>query len=186
VVAARPYSEGRAARVLVAVSTVSLIAIVAGYIAIIRSQGAPPPDNVVTVPFVAGYLLTMAVLLAVSLAEGPGIVRLRPALRGAAAAGLLVLGFIAAFSIGVPVLITGGLATGATVLALTARPSFKATLSAVVAAIVSVVVLGVGFQISWQTIVCPATGQSGGTTASVFTPGKTYECNDGVLTITSQ
>jgi hypothetical protein len=172
--------------VLVAVSIVSLFAIVAGYIAIIRSQDTLPPDNVTTVPFVAGYLLAMAVLLAVSLIERPGIVRLRPALRGAAAGGLLVTGGLALASIGLAIVIVAGLATAATVLALTARPSLKATLSAVVAAIVSVVVLAIGFDISWQTIVCPATGQSGGTTVGLFGNGKTYECNDGVLTVTSK
>ncbi len=167
---------------LVAVSIVSLFAIVAGYLAIIRSQGEPPPDNVTTVPFVATYLLAMAVLLAVSLIERAGIVRLRPALRGAAAGGLLPMGIS---SIGLPIVMVAGLAIAATVLALTARPSLKATLSAVVAAIVAVVVLGVGFDISWQTIVCPATGQSGGTTVGLFGNGKSYECNDGVLTIAS-
>jgi hypothetical protein len=186
VVAVRPYSEGRAARVLVAVSIVSLFAIVAGYIAIIRSQGEPPPDNVTTVPFVAGYLLAMAGLLAVSLIERPGIARLRPALRAAASAGLLLMGVLALFSIGLAIVITGALATAATVLTLTARPSVKATVSAVVAGVMAVVVLGVGFDISWQTIVCPATGQSGGSTVGLFGNGKTYECNDGVLTVTSK
>lgn len=170
---------------LVAVAVVSLFAIVAGYIAIIRSQGAPPPDNVTTVPFVAGYLLAMAGLLGVSLVERSGIVRLRPALRGAAAGGLLPMGVLALMSIGLAIVIVAGLAIAATVLALTARPSLKATSSAVAAAIVAVVVLAVGFDISWQTIVCPATGQSGGTTVGLFGNGTGYECNDGVLTITS-
>ena len=181
-VSARPYSEGRAARVLVAVPVAGLIAIVAGYIAIIRSQGEPPPDNVTTVPFVAGYLLAMALLLAVSLIEHPAIVRLRPAMRGAAAGGLLVMGVLALMSIGLAIVIVAGMAAAATVLALTARPSLKATLSAVAAAIVSIVLLGVGFAISWQVIVCPATGQSGGTTVGLFGNRTTYECNDGVLT----
>jgi hypothetical protein len=182
VVAVRPFSEGRAARVLVAVSIVSLFAIVAGYVAIIRSQGEPPPDNVTTVPFVAGYLLAMAVLLGVSLVERPAIARLRPALRGATAGALLPMGVLALMSIGLAIVIVAGLATAATVLSLAARPSAKATLSAVVAAIVAVVVLAIGFDVSWQTIICPATGQSGGTTVGLFGNGTSYECNDGVLT----
>lgn len=170
---------------LVAVPVVGLVAVVAGYIAIINSQGPPPPDNVTTVPFVSGYVLLMAILLAVSLIERPVIARIRPAVRGAAAAGLWVLGFFALFSIGLAIVICAALATAATVVTLTARPSLKATLSVVVAGGVSAVVLAVGFYISWQTIICPATGQSGGTTVGLFGDGKTYECNDGVLTITS-
>jgi hypothetical protein len=182
VVAVRPFSEGRAARVLVAVPVVGLLAIVAGYIAIIRSQDGVPPSDVWTVPYVAGYMLLMALLLAVSLPERPAISRLRPVLRGAATAGLWVLGVLALFSIGLAIVICAALATAATALTLTSRPSLKATLSAVVAGIVSVVVLVVGFQITASHIVCPATGQSGGTTAGFLTSGFSYECNDGVLT----
>jgi hypothetical protein len=182
VVAVRPFAEGRAARVLVAVPIVGMLAIVAGYIAILRSQDGVPPSDVLTVPYVAGYMLLMALLLAVSLLERPAIARLRPALRGAAAAGLWVLGVLALFSIGLAIVVCAALATAATVLTLTARPSLKATISAVVAGIVSVVVLAVGFQITASHIVCPATGQSGGTTAGFLTNGFSYECNDGVLT----
>jgi hypothetical protein len=171
--------------VLVAVPAIGLVAVVAGYIAIINSQGAPPPDNVITVPFVSGYLLLMAILLAVSLIERPAIASIRPAVRGAAAAGLWVLGFLALFSIGLAIVICAALATAATVVTLTGRPSLLATLSVLVAGTVSVFVLAVGFYFSWQTIICPATGQSGGTTVGLFGNGKTYECNDGLLTITS-
>ena len=65
-VEARPYSEGRTARVLVAVPVVALLAIVAGYIAMVAGQGGPGPSDVLTVPFVAAYLLLMAAILAVS------------------------------------------------------------------------------------------------------------------------
>jgi hypothetical protein len=182
VVAVRPYSDGRAVRVLVVVPIVGLMAVIAGYIAIIRSQDGARPDDVLTVPFVTGYLLLMALLLAVSLLELPAIARSRPALRGAAAAGLWVLGVLALFSIGLAIVICAALATAATVVTLTARPSLRATVSAVVAGILSVVVLAVGFEITARVIVCPATGQSGGTTAAFLTNGFSYECNDGVLT----
>jgi len=182
VVAARPFSDGRTARVLVVVPLVGVLAIVAGYIAIIRAQDGVPPSDVWTVPFVAGYLLLMGLLLALSLLERPAIATLRPALRGAAAAGLWVLGVLALFSIGLAIVICAALVTAATVVTLTARPSFRATISAVVAGIVSVVLLAVGFQIAASHIVCPATGQSGGTTAGFITNGFSYECNDGVLT----
>jgi hypothetical protein len=161
---------------------VGMLAIVAAYIAIIRGQDGVPASDAWTVPFVAGYMLLMALLLALSLLELPALAWLRPALRGAAAAGLWILGVLALFSIGLAIVICAALATSATVLTLTARPSVRGTISAVVAGIVSVVVLGVGFQIAASHIVCPATGQSGGTTAGLFTNGFSYECNDGVLT----
>jgi len=44
-------------------------------------------------------------------------------------------------------------------------------------------VLAVGLQLAWQQVVCPATGESGGSIASWFGSGGSYECNDGVLTV---
>ena len=171
-----------AQRVLVSVAVAATLAIVVLYVSISRTQGGggPPTPDVLTVPFVASYIALMGGLLAASLFVPPA---LRPALRGAAAAGLLVLGWLAIFSIGVAILIAAGLAIGSTVLALNERPGARPVASAVVAGVLAVVVLVAGFEFSWHYLVCPPTGQQGGTTAE-FLPGHfaTYECNDGVLT----
>ena len=178
---AQPRSEGLAARVLVAVAVVALAAIVLLYLSIIRSQGGPgepPSDTPWVVPFVAGYEILMAVLLAVSLVVPRAI---RPGLRGAASAGLFVLGVLALFSIGLGDIIVAALAIAATVLSVVKSPGPRSWVSVAPAAIAAVAILFGGFQIAWSHIVCQPTGQSGGSSAGIF-GGSSYDCNDGVLT----
>lgn len=178
-VAARPYSEGWATRVLVTVAVVALVAIVAAYIAIIESQGGPGPSDVLTVPFVAAYLLLMAAILAISLIERRRINSLRPALRAAASAGLVALGVLAAFSIGTAVLIAALFAIAATIVSIIAAPGRATFIGAAIAAVLSVGFLAFGLEVVWNIIICPPTGQSSGTTAS----GVNYDCSDGYLTV---
>jgi hypothetical protein len=109
------------------------------YLLLIRAQGEPQPDAF-TVPFVAGYLALMAVLMWLSLLDQPRLTPLRPVLRGAGAAGLLVLGVIAAFSIGLPIFAAGVLATIAAVRALAGPQRRNASLSEVAAAVIAVIV----------------------------------------------
>jgi hypothetical protein len=163
---------------LVAVSIVAVIATVTGYIAIIRSQGAPPPSDVLTVPFVAGYLLAMAVLLAISVVERPRITAVRPALRAAASAGLLGLGVLSLFSIGLAIIVAAAFAIAATVIAIVAAPHRVTFIGVAAGVFLSLALLVGGFEVAWNVVVCPPDGQSGGTTAS----GMSYECNGGVLT----
>ncbi len=164
------------------VAVIATVAIVALYLAIIRSQGGgePSPPDVLTVPFVAAYLLLMAVLLGVSLLAPAGA---RPALRGAAAGGLFVLAVLALFSIGVAILLLAGLAIAATVLAIVERPGARSVVSAVLAGVLAVAVLVAGFEVSSHYLVCPSTGESGGTTASLLGHSSSYDCNNGVLTV---
>lgn len=169
-----------AQRVVVGVAVIATLAIVALYLAIIRSQGGPSTPDVLTVPFVAGYLLLMAVLLGVSLPAPAGT---RPAFRSAAAGGLFVLGVLALFTIGVAILLVAGLAIAATVLAIAARPGARSVVSAVLAGVLAVAVLVAGFEFSWHYLVCPSTGESGGTTASLLGNGSSYDCNDGLLIV---
>jgi len=170
-----------AARVLVAIAVVAIVAIDALYLAIVSSQGGPgepPTDTPLVVPFVAGYEILMALLLAASLVVPPAV---RPALRGAAAAGLFVLGILALFSIGLGDIIAAALALAATVLAVRASRGTRTWLSLAAAAIVSVAILLGGFQIAWSHIVCQPAGESGGSSAGLF-GGSSYDCKDGVLT----
>ena len=166
-------------RVLVAVAVVALVATVAGYIALVRSQGGPAPSDVLTVPFVAGYLLAMGALLAISLIERGWINSLRPALRAAASAGLVALGLLSAFSIGLAVLIAAAFAIAATVVSITSAPRRATFVGAAVGAILSVASLAFGLEVVWNIIICPPTGQSSGTTAT----GINYDCSDGYLTV---
>lgn len=55
-------------------------------------------------------------------------------------------------------------------------------LSAIVGAGLAIVVLIAGLAVTWQIIVCPPTGESGGTTVGLVTSSYAYECSDGVLT----
>lgn len=164
---------------LVAVSIVAIIAIVAGYIAIVRSQGGPPPTDILTVPFVASYLLTMAALLAISLIERGWIKTLRPALRGGASAGLLAVSVLSAFSIGLAVLIAAALAIAATVVSIISAPRRATFIGAAMGAVLSLAWLAFGLEVAWNVIVCPPAGQSSGITPS----GVNYDCSDGELTV---
>jgi len=168
-----------AARVLVAVAVVTIAAIVVLYLSIIRSQGGPPSDTPWVVPFVAGYEVLMALLLSASLLLPPA---LRPALRGAASAGLFVLGALAASSIGLGDIMVAAFAMAATVLAVLASPGGRTWVTLAVGAIAALAILLGGFQVAWSHVVCQPTGQSGGSVAGLF-GGSGYDCNDGVLTV---
>ena len=82
----------------------------------------------------AGGAIVLAGLLAASLLRRWNAA-VRLALRAAAAGGLLVLGVLAIFSIGLPLLIAGAMATGATVRTLGGPIVTVPSLSAVAAAV---------------------------------------------------
>jgi hypothetical protein len=178
VVAARPYAEGWATRLLVGVPAVALPAIVAAYIAIIRRQGAAPTDFL-TVPFVSTYLLSMAVILAISLIERRSIRSLRPALRAAASAGLLALGVLAGSAPGPAILAAGAFALAATAASIISALRRATFIGAAIGMVLSLAWLAFGLEVAWNVIVCPPTGQSSGTTRS----GVNYDCSDGDLTV---
>jgi hypothetical protein len=137
-----------------------------------------------TVIFVACYLIAMAALLGASLMpRWSAAVRL--SLRAGAAGGLLVLGVLAISSIGLPLLIAGAMATGATVRTLRGPFVTPSSLSAVAAAALAVVILVAGFEITERLIVCPAQGSSGGGGNGLVTGPYYYDCVDGQLTFHS-
>ena len=169
-----------AERVLTALAVIAIVAIVAIYPAIIRGQGGQPSDTPLIVPFVASYLALMAALLAVSLFTPAAW---RPALRGAASAGLVFMGVLAAFTIGLAILVAAAPAVASGVLAARARPGGTTTASSGVAVLLAVALLVAGFEFSWSYLVCPASGESGGSTASFLGRGSSYDCDNGVLTV---
>ncbi|HKW07925.1 MAG TPA: hypothetical protein VJS19_10205 [Candidatus Dormibacteraeota bacterium] len=164
-------------RVLTWFAIAALVAIDALYLSIINLQGGPDAPDVLTVPFVATFLALMAICLRASLLA-PARVKLP--LRAAASAGLVVMGMIGAFSIGLLILVVAGLSIAVT--AGTPATRLGSIIAAGIASVAVVGILVIGFEISWHHIVCPATGSGGGTTAG-FVSQTAYSCQNGVLTI---
>ena len=176
---AAPLREGRTVRVLVWIAFVIVLVTAFGYVLIIRAQESYPPEAFV-VPFVAAYLALMAAMLGASLRPGRLAVRLRPALRGGAAAGLLAIGVLALTSIGILLVVAGGLAAAAAVMTLVGR-HWSTFLYEAAAALVALALLVAGFEATDRLIICPAKGFSGGSGYGLLTGGYHYTCVDGHL-----
>jgi hypothetical protein len=176
--------DSRATRTLVLIATALVLIGDAGYVLIVATQGAYPPDAF-TVPFLAGYWLVMAAMLGLSVLDRPRLATLRPALRAGAAAGLLVTGVLGLFSIGLPMVIAGALATGAAVRTLAGRDRRWAVSTEVLAAVIAVVVVVGGLELTARLILCPPHGQSGGGGAGLVSGPYTWTCVEGRLTFTN-
>jgi hypothetical protein len=175
--------EGRATRIMVIAALVLVLLTTIGYVALILGQS--DRSDVVTVGFVTIYMLLMASMLAITLRSGARPVTLRMLLRGGAAGGLLVLGVLGAFSIGLPLIAAGALATGAAVRTVPRPRWTPAAITGVVAAGVAVAVLVAGFEVSGRLIVCPARGVSGGSGYLLVSGGYHWTCVDGQLNFAS-
>lgn len=173
---------GRTMALLIWAAVVLVIADLTAYQLIIRSQGDTPPDSVAVVPFVSGSLLLMAALLVLSLVGPQRLVILLPAMLTFAAAGLLLLGVIAAFSIGVPIFTAGVLAGIAAIRTLAGRNSRNVVLSEVAAAVIAVALLVGGFAVTQRLIVCPSSGTMGGGGSGFLSGPYHYQCVNGTLT----
>src|SRR5256885_15832202 len=129
------------------------------YLGYVSSQGAGDP-KFLRVPFVALFIAVMAICAALSARQSAA--RWRPLLLGASAAGLLLLGYFAIFSIGLPLLVAGAFALVSLVgtLSLDGGPpaaSAKAAAAGMAAAgaVLAVVVLLAGFLVAAGAIRCP-------------------------------
>ena len=171
--------EGRTLRLLIWIAFVMVLVTALGYVVIIRAQETYPPEAFV-VPFVAAYLALMAVMLGVSLRQGRLAVRLRPALRGGAAAGLLAIGVLALMSIGILLVVAGALVATAAVMTLVGR-HWSTFLYEAAAALVALALLVAGFEATDRLIVCPAKGVSGGSGYGLVSGGYHWTCVDGHL-----
>ena len=170
--------ERRLVRVTSIIAFVIVLATDVLYVTLINSQGA---SNQPYIPrFVASYLAVMAALTVVSLLPRPEIVAIRVPLRAAAAAGLFVLGFLAAFSIGPPLVLAAFFVLLALARTERAPRTRAARLSGLVAAAVAVAVLLVGLEVTQRVIVCPDQGSSAGGGAGLLTGPYQYECVNGV------
>lgn len=175
--------DTRPARFMTWFALVVALATDAAYVVLILGQASRAPDAY-TVPFVAAYLLLIAALLVISLMRSTKPAWRMP-LRAAAAGGLLVLGVLAIFSVGLPLVIAGAVATGATVRTLRGPFLTTSSVAAVAAAVLAVVVLVTGFEVTERLIVCPAQGTSGGGGTGFVTGPYHYECANGHLTFHS-
>jgi hypothetical protein len=167
---------------LVAVPIVVVIVMDALYVAIAVNQNSlvhAPPEKFIF-PLIGAYLAVMGVLLIASLIPR-WTALVRTALRAAAAGGLLVLGVLAMFSIGLPLVIAGAMAIVATVRTASRHRVMLSSLSAVGAAMIAVTILVVGFEVTERLIVCPQHGTMGGGGSGFVTGPYEYECVEGKL-----
>jgi hypothetical protein len=171
--------EGRATRVLVAVAIVLALVADGLYLAIVFNQGVQPPESFTT-PFVASYLLLLAIALGVSLMSRWGVA-VRTVLRAASAAGLLVLGVLALMSIGLALVIAGAMAFAATVRTLRRPLLTTSNLLGAASAVIAVAVLVAGFEVTGRMIVCPAQGSMSGGGSGFLTGPYYYDCVNGNL-----
>lgn len=157
------------------------------YLGVVGSQGGSDPQFL-RVPFVAAFIALMAICTALSTRKSAA--RWRPLLLGVSAGGLLLLGYFAIFSIGLPLLVAGALALIG--LLNTLRPTGtaagtsgrRAAGMAVGGAVLAVVVLLAGFSLAEVVIRCPAKGVEGGGGTRLLGGGSyEYSCNNGNLTI---
>lgn len=171
--------EDRTTRSLVWIATGIPLVMDAIYLGVIRLQGAFPPDRY-TVGFVAGYVLLMSGMLACSTL--PRATRVLSAgLRAGAATGLIVLGVLAAFSIGLPLLIAGVVAIVAAARTIAGSWWKTTSLFGAVSAVIAVAVLITGFEVTERMISCPAHGYMGGSGTGFITGPYHYECMNGRL-----
>jgi len=157
------------------------------YLGYVGSQGASDPQFL-RVPFVAIFIAVMAVCAALSARKSAA--RGRSLLLGAAAAGLLLLGFFGIFSIGLPLLVAGAFALVSLIGTLNleggppAGPGKAAAAGmAAAGAVTAVVLLLAGFSLAERAIRCPARGVESGGGIGVLGGSYEYSCNNGTLTI---
>jgi hypothetical protein len=149
------------------------------YLWILRQQGIT--DGTLRVPFVVAFIAVCgAAALVGAVAPLRGV---RLVLLSFSAVGLLVMGFLAAFSIGLLLLVAGIL------IAITALRSLVSPLppvvSAVVGAALALLVLGVGFWATELPVSCPAGGASSGSGSRLFTGAYHWTCDNGTLTVSA-
>jgi fucose 4-O-acetylase-like acetyltransferase len=167
--------DDRATRLLVVIALIIVLLTDFGYLLIIRAQATTSPDQVV--PFVATYLALMTAMLGVSLWNRAPVLRARPALRAGAAGGLIVLGILGLWSIGLALVVAAGLAIAATVRTASMGPSWSGVPVKLAAAVAAVVILVAGYEVSSRLIQCPSQGEAGGTGGLVFS--FSWDCVNG-------
>ncbi len=157
------------------------------YLRYVSMQGADDPQFQ-RVPFVASFVALMAICAALSIPSWSA--RWRPLLLGVSAGGLLLLGYFAMFSIGLPLMVGGLLALYGLSRSLAREAGGEKSGRrlgagmAVGGAALGTIVLLAGFSVTELAIKCPATGAEGGGGTSFLGGSYQYSCENGKLTIT--
>jgi hypothetical protein len=152
------------------------------YLGLVGSQGAGD-SQFLRVPFVAAFIALMAICAALS--SRTSAARWRPVLLGVSAAGLLLLGYFALFSIGLALLAAGVLALLALINALSHPELSRAAAGGMAAAgaVLAVALLLAGFSVAEVVIRCPAKGVESGGGTRLLGGSYSYSCDNGTLTI---
>jgi hypothetical protein len=156
------------------------------YLGIIGTQGGSNPQFL-RVPFVAAFIAVTAICAALS--SRASAVRWRSLLVGVSAAGLILLGIFTMFSIGLPLVVAGLLASLGLINSLgQARASGQtsgrpAVGMAAGGALLAVVALLAGISLTELALRCPANGIESGSGASLLGGSYQYSCDNGKLTI---
>jgi hypothetical protein len=153
------------------------------YLWYVRFVQSGRSDQPLTVPFVAAYLGVVAICALVSAMTRAGTWRV--ALLGASAGGLLVLGFFALFSIGLPLFLMGLLAVAALVSAIKrATRRGLAAGASIAGALAAVLVLFAGFAITARVIACAPGAVSGSGSGGFLSSSYSYTCQNGRAIVT--
>jgi hypothetical protein len=153
------------------------------YVGIVINQSRQGPHDPLgsTVIFAATFIAVLAVTAAVA-ALGSATA-LRPALLGLSAVGLLAMGVIAIFSIGLPLILAGFLAFAALLVSLKASPQPAGILKAGAGALLALAIFVGGFEATVRAIACPATGAETGSGSGLVSGPYHYTCVNGKLTV---
>jgi hypothetical protein len=150
------------------------------YYGVVVGQGGHDPIRW-RVAFVATFIAVLAMTAALSArASSHGW---RPGLLGSSAIGLLAMGFIAIFSIGLPLLLAGAVAFIALVISLTASRQPAGFLKAGAGALIALVIFVGGFEVSERAIACAPTGVETGSGSGLLSGPYHYTCVNGKLTL---
>jgi len=172
------------ARLRWAVLTAVILAAVVDFFYVSEFIG-PPGQHGYPLPyrqaFVAVFIAVMAMTAALSLR--PSAARWRVQLLGLSSIGLLAMGYIGMFSIGLPLFAAGLLCLLALIVNLFAPGQRAAFLKAAAGALLALLIFFGGFELTERAINCPAHGFEGGTGSSFFGGPYHYWCVDGKLTI---
>ena len=150
------------------------------YLVVVSGQ---PGDGAISlrVPFVAAFIAAMA--LAAAAAAGKRADRFAPLLLGLSAAGLLAMGVIAIFSIGVALLVAAIPILVAAVLAVQRSHELAGVVQLVGGLALALAVFVVGIRVTEVPVACPPSGYESGSGPGLFSGPYHWTCVNGRLTV---
>lgn len=145
--------------------------------------GGQPSDRVVSlrVPFVATFIGLVAVSAA--LASRPRLQRYATLLLGFSATGLLAMGLIAIFSIGLAILLAAVPVAVATAFALIGAQQPAGLLQLTGGLVLALAILVGGIRFTEVPMACPPTGYVAGSGPGLFSGPYHWSCVNGKLTV---